>query len=39
MPVWRESLFAFVAHNTVGPAAYFRIPPQQVLEIGAQIPI
>ncbi|HUU45164.1 MAG TPA: KUP/HAK/KT family potassium transporter, partial [Acidobacteriota bacterium] len=39
MPVWRESLFAFVSHNTVGPTAYFGIPPDQVVEIGAQIEI
>ena len=39
MPVWREAVFAFVSHNTAGPAAHFQLPPRQVLEIGSQIEI
>ncbi len=39
MQIWRETVFGFVAHNTVGPTAYFKIPPERVIEIGAQIEI
>jgi KUP system potassium uptake protein len=35
----RESIFGFVSHNTEGPTAYFKIPPDQVLEVGSQITI
>lgn len=39
MPIWQESVFSFVSHNTVGPTAFFRIPPERVVEIGAQVKI
>ncbi len=39
MAFWQESIFAFVSHNTVGPTAYFHLPPDQVLEIGSQMAI
>ncbi len=34
---WRERLFAFMSHNARSPASYFRLPPNQVVEIGARI--
>ena len=37
MAVWRERLFAFMSHNARSPAAYFRIPPNRVVELGARI--
>lgn len=36
MARWRERLFAFLAQNA-GGAPFFRIPPNQVVELGAQI--
>ena len=37
MAVWRERLFAFMSHNARSPAAFFRIPPNRVVELGARI--
>ncbi len=37
MARWREALFAFMARNSQGPTAFFKIPPTRVMEIGAQI--
>jgi len=37
MPRWRKELFAFLARNAQNPMAYFGIPPNRVIEIGAQI--
>jgi KUP system potassium uptake protein len=37
MALWRERLFAFMARNAQRATAYFRIPPNRVIEIGAQI--
>jgi len=37
MQAWRERLFAFMSHNARPPAAYFRLPPNQVIEVGARI--
>jgi len=34
---WRKHLFAFMSHNARPPAAYFRLPPSQVIEVGAQV--
>jgi KUP system potassium uptake protein len=34
---WRKALFAFMARNAGSPAAYFRIPVNRVVELGAQI--
>jgi len=39
MPFWQENIFSFISHNTVGPTAYFQIPPKQVIEIGSQVEI
>jgi KUP system potassium uptake protein len=37
MAPWRERLFAFMARNAARAMAYYRIPPDQVIEIGAQV--
>jgi KUP system potassium uptake protein len=34
---WRERLFSFMHHNARPAAEFFGIPPNQVLEVGAQI--
>jgi KUP system potassium uptake protein len=39
MAIWREELFAFLERNALRAPAHFKLPPQQVLEIGAQIDI
>ena len=39
MAIWREKLFAFMGKNAQSPAAYFNIPPNQVIEIGMQVEI
>jgi len=36
---WRKSLFVFMARNARPATDYFRIPPDQVIEIGSQITI
>ncbi len=37
MAHWRERLFALLAQNAQGATPYFRIPPNQVVELGAQV--
>jgi KUP system potassium uptake protein len=37
MAMWRERLFAFMARNAQGATAFFRIPPNRVVELGVQI--
>jgi KUP system potassium uptake protein len=37
MALWREHLFAVLALNAVGATAYFGLPPNRVVELGAQI--
>jgi KUP system potassium uptake protein len=39
MALWREHLFSFMSANAQSATAFFRIPPAQVIEIGAQIEI
>jgi len=34
---WRERLFAFLSRNAQGATAFYRIPPNSVVELGAQI--
>jgi KUP system potassium uptake protein len=34
---WSEALFAFLSRNARSPTDHFRIPPQQVVEIGSRI--
>lgn len=37
MGKWSESLFAFLSRNARSASSYFCLPPEQVMEIGAQI--
>ena len=34
---WRESLFSVMSRNARSAAAFFRLPPNRVVELGAQI--
>ena len=34
---WRKALFAFMSRNAANPAGYFGIPPNRVVELGAQV--
>jgi KUP system potassium uptake protein len=37
MARWRKHLFAFLARNNARATAFFNIPPNRVLELGAQV--
>jgi KUP system potassium uptake protein len=37
MAVWREHLFVWMTRNATGAAAFFSLPPNQVIELGAQV--
>lgn len=37
MAIWREHLFAAMTRNASGAAAFFSLPPNQVIELGAQV--
>ena len=39
MAVWRKSLFAMMHLNANLPAAYFGVPPAQVVELGLEVEI
>ena len=39
MAQWRESLFVFMSKNAVRATAFFRLPPERVVEIGVQVEI
>jgi KUP system potassium uptake protein len=39
LPVWQESLFAFMERNAVHVSDFFSLPGDQVVEIGRQISI
>jgi len=39
MPHWRKRLFVFMSRNSRPATDYFRIPPDQVMELGSQIAI
>ncbi len=39
MALWRESLYAAMSRNARDAADYFRVPPNRVIELGAQIEI
>lgn len=39
LPIWRERLFAIMARNAERPTAFFKIPPNQVIEVGIQVEI
>lgn len=37
MSAWRERLFAFLVRNSARANAFFKLPPHQVVEVGAEI--
>ncbi|EPX59669.1 Kup system potassium uptake protein [Cystobacter fuscus DSM 2262] len=37
MAMWREALFAWMSRNARSATSYFRIPPNRVVELGAQV--
>ncbi len=37
MPVWRERLFQFLARNAQPARGFFHVPPDLVVELGAQV--
>ena len=37
MAIWRERLFAFMTRNAQRATAFFKIPTNQVFEVGAQV--
>jgi KUP system potassium uptake protein len=39
MAIWREKIFAFLSRNAQSATTFFRIPPNQVVEMGMQIEI
>jgi KUP system potassium uptake protein len=39
LSLWREKLFAFMARNAERPSSFFKIPPNQVIEVGIQVEI
>lgn len=39
MALWREWLFAVMSKNAARPTAFFKIPPNTVIEVGIQIEI
>ena len=39
MALWRERLFAFLSHNATRATAFYRLPPEDVVELGFQLKI
>ncbi|MGB9178716.1 MAG: hypothetical protein WCB68_05655, partial [Pyrinomonadaceae bacterium] len=37
MPAWRDQLFAFMSRNARRATVFYCIPPDQVIEVGAQV--
>ncbi|MEX0907390.1 MAG: potassium transporter Kup [Gemmatimonadota bacterium] len=37
MAIWREKLFALMSRNAGSATSFFRLPPNRVVELGAQI--
>ncbi len=37
LPRWRLALFGLLSRNAQEPAAFFRIPPNRVIELGVQV--
>ena len=37
MATWREKLFVFMTRNAVRATAFFRLPPERVVELGVQV--
>jgi KUP system potassium uptake protein len=37
MAIWRERLFSWMTRNAQAAPLFFRLPPNRVVELGAQI--
>jgi KUP system potassium uptake protein len=37
MPSWRKSIFMGMERNAASPVAYFKLPPERIVTLGAQI--
>jgi KUP system potassium uptake protein len=37
MAIWREKLFVLMARNALRATAFFRLPPERVVELGVQV--
>ncbi|MEO6237699.1 MAG: potassium transporter Kup, partial [Vicinamibacterales bacterium] len=37
MALWREKLFVLMARNAGRATAFFRLPPERVVELGVQV--
>ena len=37
MAIWREKLYVLMARNAVRATAFFRLPPERVVELGVQV--
>jgi KUP system potassium uptake protein len=37
MALWREALFAWMSRNAQAATAYFKLPPNRVVELGTQV--
>ena len=36
---WRKKVFAFMSRNATSAAAFFRLPPNRVVELGMQVEV
>jgi KUP system potassium uptake protein len=39
MPAWQARIFAWLLRNTARASDFFRVPPEQVLEIGVRVSV
>jgi KUP system potassium uptake protein len=39
MAMWRERLFVLMARNAIRATAFFKLPPENVVELGVQVEI
>ena len=39
MAMWREKLFVLMARNAIRATAFFKLPPDSVVELGVQVEI
>ena len=37
MAIWREALFSWMSQNSRSATSFFNIPPNRVVELGAQV--
>jgi KUP system potassium uptake protein len=37
MAIWREKLFVLMTRNAIRATAFFRLPPERVVELGVQV--